>query len=59
MRTLHVGDDVYVYQRGTGPGAVVVGLNRSDLPRERVVQTEAGALELLIPARDAVVAEMP
>ena len=55
LKTLHVEDDVYIYQRGTGPGAMVVALNRSPTPRTVEIQIEGAPTTLDLPARDAIV----
>ena len=54
LRTLHVEEELYVYQRGAGPGAVVVALNRSDSDRSLDVVVDGRPLSVQAPARDAV-----
>jgi glycosidase len=54
MRTLHVDEQVYVYLRGTGPGAIVIGLNRGSERRTVNVDLPQGRLEVVMPARGAV-----
>lgn len=51
--TLHVDDDVYVYQRGSGPGAAVVGLNRGAVLRTVSVEAEGRPIDLDLAPRDA------